>query len=119
MDADQQFHMAWARFNALRSHPPSKWGEAEVKEYHGALDALEAAYSGEDLGSFRVPADEPQPVATGFARGTRRAPGQTFYSQAKFCKTETMERRIQGVANYFQSSYPEQKTERAIGFKPE
>lgn len=91
MDADQQFYLAWARFNALRIHPPTKWDDAAVQDFTGALDALEAAYPGDDLSTFRVPADEPKPRVTSvYSRPGQ--PAMRSYTKTRFCDPERMRR---------------------------
>jgi hypothetical protein len=53
-DAEKQ-NTAWARFMAIRDHPPSSWDESAVADFHGIVTALEEAHHGIDLSAFRVP----------------------------------------------------------------
>jgi hypothetical protein len=54
MDIANKQSLACARFQALRSHPPSSGDEGEVSQFHEIVSALEEAFS-EDLSVFRIP----------------------------------------------------------------
>jgi hypothetical protein len=92
--------IARARFDAMRRHPPSSWDETAVADHNNILAALRAAEPDKDFSGFRVPLSEPAPRVTGFTRGTRRAPGQKFYSSKLYCDDGRMTRRLEGVAAY-------------------
>jgi len=49
----QQTEPAWARFQALLSHPLSSGDEGEVSQFHEIVSALEEAFN-VDLSSFRI-----------------------------------------------------------------
>lgn len=96
----QKWNIARARLDALRIHPPSLWDEAAVSDYNDILAALQAADPAKDFTAFRVPPGELAPIVTGFTRGTRRHPGQKFMSSKRYCDTNRMLRRVEGVAAY-------------------
>jgi hypothetical protein len=92
--------IARARLNALRNYPPDLWDETAVADYNSILGALQAAEPDKDFSSFKVPTGELAPRVTGFTRGTRRAPGRTFYSSKLYCDSGRMLRRVESVAGY-------------------
>jgi hypothetical protein len=118
MTPEQNFHVAWARLDALRKHPPSLWDQRAVQDYNGLIQAFEDAAPGEDLSAFRVPESELEPRVTGFTRGTRRGPGKVFKSEKLYCDTQRMLQRIEGVASYFinRQPQPDEPVARKIGF---
>lgn len=106
MDDRQQWHVAWARFMALRNSPPSRWHARAVADFHAILSALEAASPDDDLTAFRIPTDMMKPVITGMRRASFRAPGHVSYSNEVYCDPEYAKRQVEGVAIYFDSRNP-------------
>jgi hypothetical protein len=49
--------MAWAKFEAFRTHLPNSLDEEAVAQFHAIVSLLEEA-SGEDLAGFRIPENE-------------------------------------------------------------
>ena len=90
----------------MRRNPPSSWDEASVLDFNNILTALQTAEPDKDFSGFRVPPGELASRVTGFTRGTRRAPGQTFYSSKLYCEDGPMTRRLEGVAAYLAAVDP-------------
>ena len=90
----------------MRRNPPSWWDETAVLEFDNILSALQAAEPDKDFSGFRVPPGDLAPRVIGFTRGTRRAPGQTFYSSKLYCDDGRMTRRLEGVAAYLAAVDP-------------
>ena len=92
--------IARSKLDAMRRHPPSWWDETAVSDFNAILAALQTAEPDKDFSGFLVPRSELAPKITGFTRGTRRAPGRTFYSSKLYCDEGRMTRRLEGVAAY-------------------
>lgn len=99
--------LAWARFEALRSHPPQSWDESAVSQFHEIVSSLEEAYA-LDLSSFRVPNAEMKPRVVGVSRAPRsgRFPGRVQMSDKPYCDEHFVQRQIEGIAFYFQNLQP-------------
>ena len=54
MDDARKQSLAWARFEALQSHPPRLWDETAVAQFHEIVTALKEAFA-VDLTFFRAP----------------------------------------------------------------
>jgi hypothetical protein len=115
MDEFQQWHLAWARFDALRTHQPTAWDESAVQQYHEIVTALEEASPSDDLSSFRVPDSELQPKVTGFTPARLNRRGSINLSQTRYCNDQYMRRQIEGIALYFHNRQPSPEP-RKIGF---
>jgi hypothetical protein len=98
--------LAWAKFEALRSHPPSSWSEGEVAQFHEIIAALEEAYAA-DLASFRIPKAEMKRRIVGASRrglsGRQRPPQM---SRELYCDEQFVQRQMDGVVRYFQNLEP-------------
>jgi hypothetical protein len=130
MDIATKQSIAWARFQALLSHPPSSGDEGEVSQFHEIVSALEEAFS-EDLSVFRIPKTElkqyeDESGSTSWVDAGRNI-GRTPYpghfpagkqmSDKRFCDVHFLQRQIDGIALYFQNrrSTPERQNKN-IGF---
>ena len=80
MPSDMNWQLALAEFEAIRAHVPQHVSEGFVNDYHAVLDKLADA-SGENLGSFRVPASDLRPRVISIQRGSSRAPGTVNYDE--------------------------------------
>src|SRR5208337_1114221 len=103
--------LAWARFQALQSHPPSSGDEGEVSQFHEIVSALEEAFS-VDLSPFRIPeaelkqsGDESGSTAWEDA-GRHRFRARKQLSDRRFCDVRFLQRQIDGIALYFQNLRP-------------
>jgi hypothetical protein len=116
MDILSEQSLAWARFQALRSHPPSSGNEGEVSQFHEIVSALEAAY-GLDLSSFRVPDTEMRQriVSARRAPYSGRFPAHKQVSDKRFCDVRFLLRQMDGIALYFQNLQPSPER-KSIGF---
>ena len=131
MDIANKQSLAWARFQALRSHPPSSGDEGEVSQFHEIVSALEEAFN-LDLSSFLIPEAElkqyeDESGSTAWEDAGRnvdrfsrapypgRFPARKQMSDKRFCDVQFLHRQIDGIAIYFQhlSSTPERQN---IGF---
>ena len=131
MDIANNQKLAWARFQALRSHPPSSGDEGEVSQFHEIVSALEEAFK-VDLSSFRIPDAELKQFEdesgnTSWVDAGRHVarsswtpypghfPSGKQMSDKRFCDVQFLHRQIDGIAIYFQhlSSTPERQN---IGF---
>ena len=118
MDDLQKWHLVWARFDALRSHPPALWDESAIEQYHQILAALEDASPSDDLSSFRVSDSELRHNLSGFSPGRGFRPGTRSFTKERYCDVQYMRRQIEGVALYFQNRQPAPEP-RKIGFAPD
>jgi len=122
MDIANKQSLALARFQALRSHPPSSGDEGEVSQFHEIVSALEEAFD-LDLSSFRIPEaelkqyeDESGSTAWEDAgRNVGRFPARMQMSDKRFCDVHFLQRQIDGIALYFQNLRPTPKRQN-IGF---
>jgi hypothetical protein len=126
MDIANKQSLAWARFQALRSHPPSSGDEGEVSQFHEIVSALEEAFN-LDLSSFRIPEaelkqSEDESGSTAWedaGRNVGRAPysgrARKQMSDKRFCDVHFLQRQIDGIALYFQNLRPTPKRQN-IGF---
>jgi hypothetical protein len=122
MDIDNKQNLAWARFQALLSHPFSSGDEGEVSKFHEIVAALEDAFS-EDLSSFRIPEaelkqyeDESGSTAwVDAGRHSGRFPARKQMSDRRFCDVHFLQRQIDGIAIYFQNLIPPPESQN-IGF---
>jgi hypothetical protein len=122
MDIANKQSLACARFQALRSHPPSSGDEGEVSQFHEIVSALEEAFD-LDLSSFRIPEaelkqyeDESGSTAWEDAgRNVGRFPARMQMSDKRFCDVHFLQRQIDGIALYFQNLRPTPKRQN-IGF---
>jgi len=106
MDDGRKHSLAWARFEALRSHPPRLWDETAVVQFHEIVTALEEAYA-VDLTSFRVPDAHLKQRVVGVSRigySGRRRPPQV--SDERYCEERFVQRQIEGIVFYFQNLQP-------------
>jgi hypothetical protein len=97
MDDLQKWHVAWARFDALRKAPPFSWDEDAVQQYHEIVTSLEEASPSDDLSSFRVPNSELQLKVISSRFGIHT------FSAKRYCNNQYMLRQIEGIAIYFQN----------------
>lgn len=107
MDDAKKESLAWARFQALRSHPPSSWDEGAVAQFHEIVTALEEAYAVE-LSSFRIPDAEMKPRIVGVWRASHsgRFPARKQMSDKRYCDEQFVRRQMEGIVFYFQSLQP-------------
>jgi hypothetical protein len=122
MDIANKQSLAWARFQALRSHPPSSGDEGEVSQFDEIVYALEEAFS-VDLTAFRIPEAElkqyeDESGSTAWVDAGRhvgrlsRAPYSGPFltgkqiSEKRFCDVRFLQRQIDGIAYYFQNLQP-------------
>jgi hypothetical protein len=122
MDIANKQSRAWARFQALRDHPPSSGDEGEVSQFHEIVSALEDAFS-EDLSSFRIPEAElkqyeDESGSTAWVDAGRHVgrlsrapysgpfPAGKQMSDKRFCDVHFLQRQIDGIAYYFQNRQP-------------
>lgn len=104
MPDQKKFAVAYARLVSLRAKIPSFLGEQRVKDYHSIVDALQEA-SGEDLSSFRIPAEEMKPrIVAVHPRSYRGRPGHATYSDKNYCDREFFERQVNGLHYYIESA---------------
>jgi len=116
MDYSHKQSVAWAQFEAFRSHPPIWWDEAGVGQFHGIVTALEDAYA-VDLSSFRIPAAEVKPRVVGVSRIPRsgRFPARTQMSDKRYCNEQFALRQVEGIVFYFQNLQPSPEPKK-VGF---
>jgi hypothetical protein len=116
MDHTHKQSVAWARFEAWRSHPPHWWDEGAVAQFHGIVAALEEAY-GVDLSSFRIPDAEVKPRIVGVSRAPRsgRFPARKEMSDKRYCDEQFALRQMEGIVFYFQSLQPSPEPKK-VGF---
>lgn len=109
-------NLAWARLEALRSHPPTSWDEVEVSRFHEIVTALEDAY-GVDLSSFKIPDAEMKQIVVSMSRASYsgRFPARRQMSDKRFCDVHFVRRQIDGIVLYLQSLQPAPE-QRKIGF---
>jgi hypothetical protein len=122
--------LAWAGFQALQSHPPSSGNEGEVSQFHEIVSALEEAFN-VDLSSFRIREAElkqfeDESGSTTWVDAGRQAgrfsrtpsgyfPDRKQMSDKRFCDVHLLQRRIDGIAFYFQNLIPTPERQN-IGF---
>ena len=115
MDDARKQSLAWARFEALRSHPPRQWDETAVSQFNEIVTALEQAHS-EDLTSFRIPDSHLKQRIVAVSRigyrGRRRPPQM---SEKRYCDEQFAQRQMEGIVFYFQNLQP-QPDRQKIGF---
>jgi len=116
MEPEQIWHVAWAKLEALRKHPPTSWDEGAVKEYNDILDDFAVAAPGEDLTPFRVPPEEAEPRVVSFRFATRRSPGSRTMSDKRYVDSDRMMRRLEGLTAYFVNRQPPPPGPTPIGF---
>ena len=93
---------ARARLEALKNNIPNWIDQERVNDYHGIVDALEAA-SGEDLRDFRIPPAEVKPRIASVQRGGFGGyPGRTNYTSRSYCDDGFFRRQIEGLWKYIQ-----------------
>jgi hypothetical protein len=131
MDIATKQSLAWARFQALRSHPPSSGDEGEVSQFHEIVSALEEAFN-LDLYSFRIPEAElkqyeDESGSTAWVDAGRHVvrsnwtpypghfPAGKQMSDKRFCDVHFLQRQIDGIAIYFQNLRPTPERQN-IGF---
>ncbi|MEO6802160.1 MAG: hypothetical protein ABI197_02820 [Granulicella sp.] len=131
MDIANKQSLAWARFQALQSHPPSSGDEGEVSKFHEIVYALEEAFN-VDLSSFRIPEAElkqyeDESGSTAWVDAGRHGgrssqapysgsfPAHNQMSGKRFCDINFLQRQIEGIARYFENLSPPPKR-RNIGF---
>jgi hypothetical protein len=123
MDIVNKQNLVWARFQALRSHPPSAGDEDEVSQFHEIVSALEEAFN-ENLSVFRIPEDklkqyEDESGSTAWVdagrHGGRFNPACKQMSERRFCDVRFLQQQIDGIALYFQNLRPTPKRQN-IGF---
>lgn len=93
-----QLALAYARLNSMKENLPKRF-EADskyIEEYHQILDLLQTA-SGNDLKSFRIPANEIHPETTGGNSIT----GEVYYSGRQVCERIYLMMKIDGVLGFF------------------
>lgn len=107
MDIQSEQGFAWARFQALQSHPPSSGSEGEVSQFHEIVSALEKAY-GLDLSAFRIPDAEMKPriISSQRAPYSGRFPARRRVSDRRSCDIQFLLRQMDGIALYFQNLQP-------------
>lgn len=116
MDDFKKWHLAWAKFDALRLHPPTSWDESAVQQYHQIVTALEEAALGEDLSQFRIPDGElKHKVLSARRMGRSGTPGSKTLSTVRYCNEHYMRRQIEGISHYFHNRQPATEP-RKIGF---
>jgi hypothetical protein len=124
MDIATKQNQAWARFQALRSHPPSSGDEGEVSQFHEIVSALEEAFD-ENLSVFRIPEDklkqyEDESGSTAWVdagrHGGRFSPAGQKTSERRFCDVRFLRQQMDGVAIYFQNLQPTPDPPKKIGF---
>jgi hypothetical protein len=106
MDDTEKQSLAWARFQALRGHPPD-WDVAGVSLFHEIVSALEEAFAA-DLSSFRVPSAEMKQRVVGGSLAPRsgRFPARKQMSDKLYCDEHFVQRQIDGIVFYFQNLQP-------------
>ena len=120
MDIANKQSLAWARFQALRSHPPSSGDEGEVSQFHEIVSALEEAFN-IDLSSFRIPeAELKQSEDESGSTSWEDAGRHSFHarkrmSDKRFCDVHFLQRQMDGIAFYFQNLRPTPERQN-IGF---
>lgn len=130
METATKQSLAWARFQALLSHPPFSGDEGEVSQFHEIVSALEEAFD-VDLSSFRIPEGElkqyeDESGSTAWVDAGRNI-GRTPYpahfpagkrmSDKRFCDVRFFQRQIDGIALYFQNRRPTpERQNKNIGF---
>ena len=116
MDNTINQSLAWARFEALRNHPPPFWDEAGVSQFHDIVAALEDVY-GIDLSAFRIPnADvKPRVVQVSRAPYSGRFPARKRMSEKRYCEGHIVRRHMEGIVLFFQNLQPAPER-RKIGF---
>jgi len=119
MEIANKQSLAWAHFQALRSHPPSSGDEGEVSRFHELVSELEEAF-GVDLSSFRIPEAElkqfeDESGSTAWVDAGRHFPVRKQASSRRFCDVQFLQRQIDGIALYFQNLTP-MPERRKIGF---
>lgn len=114
-------NVAWAQFQALRSHPPSSdWDERDVSRFHEIVTALEEAYNGLDLSAFRIPDSEMRPHVLSFSRASysrRHPPRPPRMSEMRYCEGDVAKQKLEGIPFYFQSLQPPPPEPQRIGFR--
>lgn len=115
MDNTNKQGLSWARFEALRSHPPPSWDEGAVSQFHEIITALEEAYA-VDLSSFRVPDTEMKPIVVALSRARPgRYPARRQMSDRRYCDEQFVRRQMEGIALYLQNLQPPPERQR-LGF---
>jgi len=96
-----EWNIAWSRFVALRTHPPSAWYEDDVRQFNDIVTALEAF--GHDLALFRVSNDmlKFRPTAIQRAGRSGRFPGSVQMSTKRSCDEQYVRRQMEAIALYF------------------
>jgi hypothetical protein len=106
VDDGRKQSLAWARFEALRSHPPRLWDETNAAQFHEIVTALEEAYA-VGLTSFRAPDAHLKQRIVGVSRigySGRRRPSQM--SDERYCDEQFVQRKIECIVFYFQNLQP-------------
>jgi hypothetical protein len=120
MDIATKQSLAWARFQALLSHPFSSGDEGEVSKFHDIVFALEEAFN-VDLSLFRIPEAElkqyeDESGSTSWV-DAGRFPARKQMSQKRYCDVHFLQRQIDGIAIYFQNRRPTpERQNKNIGF---
>lgn len=113
MDEARKWNLAWSHLEAFEKHMPNSIEEKHVAEFHGIVDLFRDA-TNEDVSPFRIPDAELKPIPVSARRGTRRSPGQVWYSDEKYCDRDLMLRKIATLRGYFDKLYAADK--RKYGF---
>ena len=110
--ANKQGH-AWARFQALQIHRPSSGDEGEVSQFHEIVSALQEAFN-QDLSAYHIPESAMKEFEdesgnndwVNAGRNVGRLPARKQMSGKRFCDVHLLNRRIDGIAFYFESLRP-------------
>jgi len=116
-ETQDRLQRAYARLVALRKTLGADTGfdpqfdEKYVREYHGALEHLEAV--GFDVEEFKVPASEVDHRVT----GGNYVSGKTRYSEEKFVDRGILLTKLDAVLTYFEfKTVRPEEPKREIGF---
>jgi len=133
MDIANKQSLAWARFQALLSHPLSLEDEGAVSQFHEIVSALEEAFN-VDLSVFRIPEAELKQtedesgntawedagrhvVRSNWTPYPGHFPDRKQMSDRRFCDVHFLQRQIDGIALYFQNLSPTpERQNKNIGF---
>jgi hypothetical protein len=103
VNAQREWNIAWSRFEALQTHPPSTWYEDDVRQFNDIVTALEAF--GHDLTSFRISNDmlKFRPTSIQHAGRSGRYPGSVRMAARRSGDEQEVRRQMEGIALYFQN----------------
>jgi len=116
MDSTHEQSLVWARFEALRIHPPPSWDEDAISQFHEIVTALEEAYTA-DLSSFRVPDAEMKRRTVGGSRPSHsgRFQARKQMSSKRYCDGQFVRRQMDGIVLYFRNLQPSPERKK-LGF---